>query len=79
MNKYQDRVAGMLMGVALGDALGAPHEFKNSLSLNKYTGILEHASKITSRWQGVRSMVVGQVTDDTEMTLTLAQSIHSYE
>ena len=28
MSSYQDRVEGVLLGTAVGDALGAPYEFK---------------------------------------------------
>jgi len=36
-----DKIRGMFMGAFLGDALGAPHEFRGSGHL-VYTGILEH-------------------------------------
>ncbi len=73
--EYKDRVRGMLYGVALGDALGAPHEFKNSIPVSQYTGQLEYQPLVPSRFQGIRYGVVGQVTDDTEMTLALAHSL----
>ena len=72
---YEDRVRGMLYGVALGDALGAPHEFKNSIPATQYTGQLEYQPLVPSRFQGIRYGVPGQVTDDTEMTLALANTI----
>ena len=75
---YMDRVnkiRGMLTGVALGDALGAPHEFRQSIPVKKYTGKLEFAPLIPSRFQGTRYGVIGQVSDDTEMTLALANSL----
>lgn len=65
----------MLYGVALGDALGAPHEFRYSLPLTTYTGQLKDRAKMCSRFQGTRYLVVGQVTDDTEMTLALLSSL----
>jgi len=43
----RDRVRGMLYGVALGDALGAPHSFPrgnafhNQVPLARYSGALE--------------------------------------
>lgn len=69
-----DRVRGMIAGGALGDALGAPHEFYCNRSV-PYTGILEHKAFHISRFQGLRENVVGQITDDTEMTLALARSL----
>lgn len=38
----QDKIAGMLFGIALGDALGAPHEFRQSIPVTQYTGYLEY-------------------------------------
>lgn len=68
-----DFIKGGLVGVALGDALGAPHEFRYHTV--KYTGILEHKTKFKTRWQGVRYAAIGQYTDDTEMTLALLRSL----
>lgn len=78
LNAYDDRydkILGMLYGVALGDALGAPHEFKTSIPVTKYTGELVYQLAVPSRFQGTRKGVIGQVSDDTEMTLALAKSI----
>lgn len=66
-----DRIHGMLIGVALGDALGSPHEFNNL----PYTGKLEHPTLRRSKWQPTKVEPPGQITDDTEMTLTLARTI----
>jgi ADP-ribosylglycohydrolase len=71
-----DRVSGMLYGVALGDALGAPHEFRNQVPLARYSGGLEHALVVVRRFQGGRLVgSVGQITDDTEMMLALADAV----
>lgn len=67
-----DKVRGMLICVALGDALGAPHEFSNNY---EYTGMLEHKPRMLVRYQGYKYGVVGQITDDTAMTLALLRSI----
>lgn len=69
----EDKIRGMILGHALADALGAPHEFGRNSPM--YTGRLEHAMVRNSQWQGKRVAVVGQVTDDTEMALALADSI----
>lgn len=70
----QNRIQGSLAGVMLGDALGHPHEF-DLKSLPNYTGKLEFVPISRSQWQGTRKSVIGQVTDDSEMTLTLANSL----
>ena len=71
---YSDRVAGMLMGLFLGDALGAPHEFRCNRKLI-YTGKLEHQAFLVTHFQGKKSLSVGQVTDDSEMTLALLRTL----
>jgi len=72
----QDRIRGMMIGVGLGDALGAPHEFHNQIPLNRYSGKLEHPLTVHRRFQGGQLVGnVGQMTDDTEMTMTLARLI----
>lgn len=73
-NKMFDKVHGMLMGVALGDALGAPYEFNKGL-LKEYNGKVDRVIKIRTRYQGTWEFPVGSVTDDTEMTLALANSL----
>jgi ADP-ribosylglycohydrolase len=61
-----DRLAGVLVGTAVGDALGLPAE---NLS----------AGKIRRRWQGEWKMRFifgkGMVSDDTEHTLMVAQAL----
>lgn len=66
-----DKITGMLAGVALGDALGTPHEFFS----NDYTGKLEYKVKSKRRFKEPLVGVVGQVSDDTEMTLTLLDQL----
>ncbi len=73
-NLYYDKLLGMIQGNLLGDALGAPHEFKRNRKYI-YTGKLEHKVRIMSQFQGTRFSVVGQFTDDGEMTLTLLRSL----
>jgi ADP-ribosylglycohydrolase len=69
--KLVDKVTGMLAGFALGDALGTPHEFFN----NEYTGKLEYKVQSKRRYKEPLIGVVGQVSDDTEMTLTLLNQL----
>lgn len=68
----RDRCRGSLLGLAVGDALGAPAEFLT-------------ADQVAERWGVLAEMVgggchdcePGEVTDDTEMMLCLAESIVS--
>jgi hypothetical protein len=71
----EDALRGMLWGAAIGDALGAPHEFRTGTPLRKYTGLLEFPLVRQNQWQGRRVGVVGQVSDDTEMGLALADAL----
>lgn len=74
MSVTLDRVQGMFMGAFLGDALGAPHEFRCNAK-TPYTGRLEHAPFMITQYQGRVDYKVGQTTDDTEMTLVLLRSL----
>ena len=75
-----DYIIGMYVGGALGDALGAPHEYFRSKA--RYNGKLEHSIVRQSRFQGTKVGVVGEITDDTEMTIALLASLaknnHAY-
>lgn len=69
-----DKLKGTFIGLAVGDALGAPHEFKYHKK-NEYTGYIYIDYELKSRWHDSKVLPAGQVTDDTEMTLTLLNSI----
>lgn len=61
-------VADVLLGVAVGDALGVPHEFKGrSVFVNKPVTFMEG--------YGTYHVPVGTWSDDTSLTLCLAQSL----
>lgn len=70
IDKIQDRIRGTLYGVAIGDAMGGPLEFLD-------------ANEIKMRYGQVREMIgggwlnlkPGEVTDDTRMTLCVAEGI----
>jgi len=76
-----DRVAGMLILHALGDALGAPHEFARGNGNIRYTGVLEiepyrqKDSRFVAADQREVRLPVGSVTDDTQMTMALAKML----
>jgi ADP-ribosyl-[dinitrogen reductase] hydrolase len=69
-----DRIRGMFMGAFLGDALGTPHELHRNAGI-KYTGILEHVTVSVTRFQGKREIAIGQISDDSEMTLALIRRL----
>lgn len=67
-----DKIRGLLIGCAIGDALGGPYEKRNNLT---YTGMITDPIRYTPPFSGTRYSVVGQITDDTEMTIVLARSL----
>lgn len=74
-NKYQDKARGMLVGLAVGDALGAPVEFLPEPS-DVY--IKEMGDKIEHFHENYRAPK-GVWTDDTEMALCIADSLLTNE
>ena len=72
-NPHGDLLAcckAVFLGVAVGDALGAPVEFMTSGEIAKKYGWLNEM--VGGGWLRLKP---GQVTDDTEMTLCLARGI----
>ena len=65
-DKSRDRAAGALLGLAVGDAIGATLEFKPRDSYRPLTGLVGG---------GVFDLQPGQWTDDTAMALALAESL----
>jgi ADP-ribosyl-[dinitrogen reductase] hydrolase len=70
-SKYQDKARGMMVGLAVGDALGAPVEFLPEPS-DVY--IKEMGEKIEHFHENYRAPK-GVWTDDTEMALCIADSL----
>jgi len=70
-----DAIKGLLWGVAIGDSLGAPHEFRTGRKLREYTGVLQFPVIRQNQWQGRRIGVVAQISDDTEMAIALAAAL----
>ncbi len=64
--EIKDRYQGSILGLAVGDALGAPVEFTKKDSFEK----IEHY-----RRGGKFNVEIGEYTDDTAMALCLAQSL----
>ena len=69
-----NKIRGMLAGLTIGDALGAPHEFRYNRDV-PYSGKLEHKPSFMSRFQDTRHSAIGQITDDSEMSITMIRSI----
>jgi len=67
-----DRAAGMLAGVAIGDALGMPAEFLTSEQIQAWFGHIDHFVAPHSDHPHHR-LPAGSVTDDTDHTLLLAE------
>ena len=66
MNRLQDNPRGCLLGMAVGDALGAAVEFQQPGTFEPVTGY---------RAGGPHGLGPGEWTDDTSMALALADSI----
>jgi ADP-ribosylglycohydrolase len=72
----RDRQLGALMGLAVGDALGATHEFKQVIAPG-FPKLMEGHKEIVGGGPfGVRP---GQVTDDTQMAICLATSLRTLQ
>lgn len=67
-----DRVKGGFIAMALGDALGVPHEFSQT---NQYTGRLQYRLKYLRQFQPPLILGLGQYSDDTEMAIALARAL----
>lgn len=67
-----NKLLGMWLGHSLGDALGYPHEFNPKLP---FTGKLQYQPAHHIRFQPNKLGVIGQVSDDSEMTITLLHSL----
>jgi ADP-ribosyl-[dinitrogen reductase] hydrolase len=70
MKDLRNRIAGALYGVAIGDALGAPLEFMSRDEIARKHGRV--TEMIGGGWLGVEP---GEITDDTQMTLAVAEGI----
>lgn len=71
----RDRIRGSFAMHMLGDALGAPHEFFKWNRDTVYTGKLEIEPYRIQMFGKVITQPVGSVTDDTQMTMCLMNSI----
>ena len=63
----RDKFAGALLGCAVGDALGAPFEFMKGAQIKAVENLVEH-------YHPFAKCPLGQYTDDTQLTLALAET-----
>lgn len=70
MNTIKNRINGILYGVAVGDALGAPLEFMTAKEIQR-----KHGTVRDMIGGGCLNVIPGEVTDDTQMTLAVAEGI----
>lgn len=66
----KDKIAGALYGVAVGDALGGPLEFMTAEQIAQRYGLV--TEMIGGGWLSLRP---GETTDDTAMTMAVAEGI----
>lgn len=69
----ESKIRGGIFGVAVGDALGATVEFLSREEIKKMYGI--HKEMIGGGWL---SLEPGEFTDDTEMTLAVAEGLTAF-
>jgi ADP-ribosyl-[dinitrogen reductase] hydrolase len=66
----EDRAAGVMLGLACGDALGRPVEFKRGAEIEK-----KHGRLTEMLGDGTWGQPPGTLTDDTDQALCIARSI----
>lgn len=71
----RQRVLGMALGAAVGDALGAPFEFGPAHQFSRRFPTSQFGSVTEMVGGGPFGWSPGEVTDDTQMALTLADSL----
>jgi ADP-ribosyl-[dinitrogen reductase] hydrolase len=66
----KDRVSGTLLGLACGDALGRPVEFRSAAQIEREFGQLD-----AMIGEGTHNQPAGTITDDTALALRIARSL----
>jgi len=69
-----DRARGVLLGLACGDALGRPVEFKSASAISTEHGRLDEMVG-----EGTWNQPAGTITDDTEQALCIARSLVEHQ
>jgi len=72
---YEDKVKGIFAGLALGNSLRVAHEFYKWNRDRIYTGKLEFARYRKTMYGVEKRQEIGNVTDDTQMSIALLKSI----
>ncbi len=72
LDDVRERAYASLLGMAIGDALGATVEFMTPCEIQQTYGVLDEI-----RGGGWLQLAPGQVTDDTQMSLCIARSIET--
>ena len=75
MDKDLDKAYGCLIGVAIGDAMGSPTTFMTLEEIAKRYGYVEEFIDPPADHPIHAGLKAGQVTDDTELTILVAESI----
>jgi ADP-ribosylglycohydrolase len=75
MTQLQNRFVGCIFGTAVGDAVGAPVEGGSGALCQAYIKKCVRPQQFKSLPKRKRSLPFGQYTDDTQLTLLLAQSL----
>lgn len=72
-----DRIGGMLLGLFVGDALGAAYEFKRDAEkLKTYNGYIKDKVTSFNRFtKETKNFPLGTVTDDSEMSIALIRAL----
>ena len=73
--KRSHRCAGLVIGAAVGDALGAPFEFRRAGSYKQHFPTSEYGGIGELIGGGTFDWLPGEFTDDTQMAMSLALSI----
>jgi ADP-ribosyl-[dinitrogen reductase] hydrolase len=78
LSVLEDRILGMLAGVAIGDALGMPVETmsrENILKLNGGLGVTYYMNPVQMRIDDTKNLATGDTTDDWQLTSAVARSL----
>ena len=75
IDQLLDRLQGAIRFHAIGDALGSPHELRGRVPYQQYNGVIQFNIRYQTQYQGLRLGAVGQVSDDTELSLMMAYSL----
>lgn len=75
MHDLMDKIKGCLLGVAAGDALGMPSSMMAPEEIERRFGTIRNFLPAPDDHLIHRGMVAGEVTDDTQQTLAIADSI----